>query len=118
MSVNNDQIRVKHIQDAIDEIIAFVDGETKDSFLKDRKLQLAIIRLIEIIGEAATRLSVPFKQKHETVPWQAIIGMRNRLIHAYFDVDLDRVWETVTHSIPELSDQIKAIIITFTIDSE
>lgn len=73
-------------------------------------LQLALVRLIEIIGEAASRLSDDIKTKHASVPWVAIVGMRNRLIHAYFDIDLDVVWDTVTVAVPDLSRQIAAIL--------
>ncbi len=67
------------------------------------------MRLIEIIGEAATRISPTLQTAHSDIPWAAITGMRNRLVHAYFTVDLDRVWETVTISIPALIVQLEAI---------
>ena len=75
-------------------------------------LQLALVRLIEIIGEAAARLSDDLKSEHNDIPWTAIVGMRNRLVHAYFDIDLDVVWDTVTVAVPDLLKQVKAILET------
>ena len=106
----DDLIRLKHMLEAARDILAFTEGETRESFKGDRKLNLAVVRLIEIIGEAAARLTDDIKGQYTNVPWKVIIGMRNRLIHAYFDVDLDRVWDTVVVSIPELHTQIKKLL--------
>lgn len=69
----------------------------------------AIIRELEIIGEAVNMLSENFQNKHQHIPWKDMIGMRNRLIHAYFDINLDIVWETVTVDIPVLFRDIQKI---------
>jgi uncharacterized protein with HEPN domain len=71
--------------------------------------QLALMRLIEIVGEAASRVSPMVQSAHTDIAWAAIVGMRNRLVHAYFAVDLDRVWETVTIYIPVLIAQLEKI---------
>jgi uncharacterized protein with HEPN domain len=110
MSVAEDQIRIRHMVDAAHKIIAFTHDETRASLDNDEKLALALIRLIEIIGEAASRLTDEFKDQHSSIPWAAIIGMRNRLIHAYFNVDLDRVWDTVQISVPTLLAQIEPLL--------
>ncbi len=77
-------------------------GKSRQSLDDDRMLVLALVKSIEIIGEAASKLSVSTREEIPTLPWAEIIGMRNRLIHAYFDVDLDRLWDTVNYDLPPL----------------
>jgi uncharacterized protein with HEPN domain len=95
--------------EAAQKIHEFSEKHNRESFEKDEMLQLAIMRLIEIIGEAAARISQEFRDKHSAIAWQAIIGMRNRLVHAYFDIDYDVVWNTITVTIPQLIEQIEEI---------
>ena len=76
----------------------------------DRKLKHALVRLLEIIGEAANGMSSNIKEKHPGIPWKEMIGMRNRLIHGYFDVDLDIVWQTVSKDIPPLKSLLENAI--------
>jgi uncharacterized protein with HEPN domain len=102
MSAIDDKTRLQHIRDAAQKIINFTDGKTRESLAKDDMLQFALVRLVEIIGEAAARLSDDLTAKHSDIPWTAIVGMRNRLVHAYFDIDLDVVWDTVTVAVPDL----------------
>ena len=73
-------------------------------------LQLSLVRLLEIIGEAAKGLSPEFRSAHATIPWRKMSGMRDRLIHAYFDVNLDVVWETVRCDLPQLVEALEKII--------
>jgi uncharacterized protein with HEPN domain len=96
--------------EAAKEIESFTTGKIRAHLDLDRKLSLSIIRLLEIIGEAAGRVSSDMRQKYSFLPWDAVIGMRNRLIHAYFDVDLDIVWETVKRDIPSLISHLETII--------
>lgn len=110
MSLIDDRTRLRHMLEAAQKIITFTKGESRESLEADEKLQLSLIRLVEIIGEAAARMSTDLKQRNSSVPWTAIVGMRNRLIHAYFDIDLDVVWDTVTIAIPDLASQIEAIL--------
>jgi len=84
------------------EASAFAAGETRASLEVDRKLVLAVIKDLEIIGEAAAKVSLETRQQHPQVPWSLVAGMRNRLIHAYFDVDYDQVWSAVTQDLPLL----------------
>jgi uncharacterized protein with HEPN domain len=109
MSAIDDKTRLQHILDAGQKIQNFAAEHTRESFEKDEMLQLALVRLIEIIGEAASKISQEFRDEHTTIAWQAIIGMRNRLVHAYFAIDYDIVWNTISIAIPELVKQIKAI---------
>jgi len=86
---SEDVIRVRHMLDAAWEALAFVANKTRADLDRDRVLALALIKAIEIIGEAATKVSRECRQEYPEVPWVDVIGMRNRLIHAYADVDLD-----------------------------
>ena len=97
-----DEIRLRHMLDASREAVHFISGRNRQNLNTDRMLVLSLTREIEIIGEAASRVSEQCRSHLPSIPWQDIIGMRNRLIHAYFDVDLDIVWDVVTHDLPEL----------------
>lgn len=88
----------------------FVQGIDKAMFEADLMRQAAVVRQLEIIGEATKRLSKEFRVSHPGVPWRKIAGMRDLLIHAYDYVDLDEVWNTVTTSIPALISQLEALI--------
>lgn len=101
---------LRDMLDATKEAVSFAEGKQRGDLDKDRKLVLAIVRLIEIIGEAADHLSREFQEAHPEIPWPVIIGMRNRLAHAYFDVDLDRVWDTVRDDLPPLIAQLEKIV--------
>lgn len=105
-----DLIRVRHMVDAATEIIEFSSGKERKDLESNRMLCLSLIHLLEIIGEAASGLSPEFRQKHNKIPWKAIIDMRNRLIHGYFDIDLDIVWSTVKEDIPPFLKQIKEVL--------
>ncbi len=88
--------------DAATEALRFVANRKKEDLAADRQLALALIKEIEIVGEAASRISAETKQGHPDVPWSAIVGMRNRLIHAYAEIDLEVVWSAVTSELPRL----------------
>ena len=83
-------------------------GRSAETY-QDRKLVLSLVRLVEVIGEAAGQVSKEFQTAHPEIPWPAIVGMRNRLIHAYFDIDLDRVWDTVKDDLPPLVASLEKI---------
>ena len=98
----DDETRLLHMLDAAQEAVAFVQGRTRDDLDNDRQLVLALVKDVEILGEAATQVTEPTRQGLPEIPWERIVGMRNRLVHAYFDVNLDIVWETVQGDLPEL----------------
>ena len=106
----NDHIRLRHMLDAAREAISFVRGRSHDDLAKDRMLALSLVKSIEIIGEAASRISEDVRNEHQEVPWRNIVAMRNRLIHAYYDVDIDRVWDTVTADLPPLVEKLESIL--------
>ena len=98
----SDVIRLRHMLDAAREALSFVAGRSSEDLGRDRMLVLALIKEIEIIGEAASRISDESRKALPRIPWPKIIAMRNRLIHAYADVDLSIVWDTLTGALPEL----------------
>jgi uncharacterized protein with HEPN domain len=105
-----DVIRLQHMRDAAAEALQFAAGKRRADLDHDRMLILAILKDLEIIGEAAGRVTRETKQRNPTVPWDEIVGMRNRLIHGYFDVDLDVVWETISNDLPQLLADVDGIL--------
>ena len=105
----DDMIRFRHMLDAATEARLFISGQTREVLDQDRKLVLALVKTIEIIGEAATRITEIGRQECASIPWVNIVGMRNRLIHAYFDIDLDILWNTITNDLPTLVSELKKV---------
>ena len=95
-----DTVRLRHMLDAARETLVFAQGRNRADLDKDRMLVLALVKSIEIVGEAASKVSPEMRSAISGLPWSNIVGMRNRLIHAYFDIDLDRVWDTITDDLP------------------
>ena len=91
---------------------AYLEGSTREGFMRNVQLQDSVVRRLEIIGEAAGRVSATFRQQYPTVPWGRMIAMRNRMIHVYDAVDLDIVWATVRERIPELLALIEPLVPT------
>ena len=107
----DDLTYLEHIIDSIEHIERYVDGIKDDEdFMGDEKLCDAVVRRLEIIGEASSQMSTKFKEKHDLIKWRKIIDTRNLLIHGYFGVSHAEVWTIVLHSIPELKKQIKNLI--------
>jgi len=106
----DDEVRLKHILDAAREAVSFAEGHCREDLDSDRKLNLSLVRLLEIIGEAARGITEEFRQEHSELPWKSMAGMRNRLIHGYFDVNLDVVWKTVTNDLPALIEKLEKIV--------
>ncbi len=107
---NPDMVRVRHMLDAAQEALSFVSDKSRKDLDANRMLSLSLVKSIEIIGEAASRVSAAFREAHPEIPWVVIVAMRNRLIHAYFDIDLDRVWDTITDDLPPLAYALKMIL--------
>lgn len=106
----DDIVRLQHMLDAAREACSFVAGRKRTHLSIDRQLTLAIVKDIEIIGEAASRVSAEGRSACPGIPWQDCIAMRNRLIHGYFDIDLDIVWSTVKQELPPLIAELEQIL--------
>ena len=100
--MDRDTVTLLDILSAARLALKFIEGVSELHFMADEKTQAAVIREVEIIGEAAKRLSPQFREKHDEIPWRQIVGMRDVLIHAYDSVDLEELWYVTQVSIPEL----------------
>jgi uncharacterized protein with HEPN domain len=106
----SDEVRLRHMLDAARDALGFAAGKSRADLDSDRMLVLSLVKSIEIIGEAASKVTEETRRMHPSLPWLDIIGMRNRLIHAYYDVDLDRVWDTLAAEIPSLIAELESIL--------
>jgi uncharacterized protein with HEPN domain len=107
--VKGDQLYLKHILDAIDKVDAYI-AVGREVFIASSHWQDAVIRQLEIIGEATKRLSKQFCSRHSDVPWRRIAGLRDVLIHDYMGVDINAVWEITQKNLPPLRLQIESIL--------
>jgi len=110
MSPEADLNRLQHMIEASQGILDYAQGRDLFSLGADRPLQHLIMHNLEILGEAASRLSGQFRQEHPDVPWRDMIDLRNRLIHVYFDLNLAIIWTTVQNDLPQLLLQLKTIL--------
>jgi uncharacterized protein with HEPN domain len=92
------------------EAVEMARGYTRADIATDRKLNLALVRLLEIVGEAAARVSVEAKERYADIPWQEIVSLRNRLVHGYDQVDFDILWEIIQSDLPPLVTQLQQIL--------
>jgi uncharacterized protein with HEPN domain len=103
---------LEHMEQAATDACSYVEDLSKEDFFADKRTQQAVILNLVIIGEAATKLLKDysdFLDQHSGVPWRSMKGMRNRIAHGYFDINLDVVWETVKTALPHLLEQLPAI---------
>jgi uncharacterized protein with HEPN domain len=105
-----DIVRLQHMVDAANEAISFAADKSKTELETNRALALAVVKSIEIFGEAANKVSPELRSRSPEIPWADIIAMRNRLIHSYFDVNLDIVWQTVTRELPPVVNRLQEIL--------
>jgi len=101
---------LRHMLDHAREAVAFARSKTRADLDADRLLNLALTRLLEIVGEAAGRVPEDVRVRHPEIPWPQIVGLRNRLVHGYDSVDLDILWQIVTSDLPPLIASIESII--------
>ncbi len=103
-------IFVKHILESIERIERFLRDISKEKFFKDELLQSGVVRQIEIIGEASKNVSEDFRERYSDIEWRGIAGMRDKLIHGYFGVDIERVWNVFEKDLPILKREIEKIL--------
>jgi uncharacterized protein with HEPN domain len=105
----HDRVRLRHIADALNAAMRFVEGRSRGDLDTDEMLLFALVRAIEIVGEAASKVSAETRAEMPDLPWASIVGMRHRLVHAYFDINRDILWTTVTEAVPLLAERLKIL---------
>jgi uncharacterized protein with HEPN domain len=116
--VRSDSDRLADILDAVQRIRRHVQAGDRHRFEEDEVLQSAVLRWFEIIGEASRGLTEQFRHDHPEVPWREVFGMRNRVTHGYFDIDLDVVWNTIMSDLPALEEAVARWLPLRTLPSE
>src|SRR5262245_62864894 len=101
-----DEVRLAHLADAATKAIGYLDGRSRSDLDDDELLRLAVTKLVEIVGEAAKQVSDETRSAYPNVPWSAAARMRDRLIHHYFDINLDVLWTTVVDDLPALLNEL------------
>jgi uncharacterized protein with HEPN domain len=109
----DESVYLQHILDAIAKVETYLEGIDESAFNQNTLIQDGVIRQIEILGEAAKHISDVLRAKYAHIPWQDIAGMRNKLIHDYFGVDIEKIWLTAVEDLPALKDEIKKILGAF-----
>lgn len=110
MTQHDDVARLRHMLDHAREAVEMLRDRTRQDLDRNRMLSLALVRLLEIIGEAGGRVSKSTQVKFPHIPWSEVIGLRNRLIHGYDSVDLDILWEIVARDLPQLTEQLEQLL--------
>lgn len=111
MPAKSDLIRLRHMLGAAEKALHFTRGKTRADLDREEQLSLALVRILEIIGEAAAKVTLDCQARNPMVPWKEIVGTRNRLIHGYEEVDLDIVWQIVSGDLPGLVVALKTAIV-------
>ena len=105
-----DRVRLQHVIDALNSAIRFAQGRQRGDLDSDEMLLFALVRAVEIAGEAATQVTAETRAQLPELPWASMVGMRNRLVHAYFDINRDILWTTVTEAAPPLAARLKDVL--------
>lgn len=106
----DDLVRLRHMLDNAREAVELTQGKSRPNLDNDRVLCLALVRLLEIVGEAANRVTIATREQNESIPWSQIVGLRNRLIHGYDTINLDILWKILTDDLPPLIDQLERAV--------
>lgn len=112
--MSSSRVYLHYLQDVLanaEKALAFVQGMSGDDFLRDEKTVFAVIRALEVMGEAAKNVPDNVRQKYPHIPWRDMAGMRDKLIHHYFGVDLGTVWKTVKKDLPALQPELAKIVV-------
>ncbi|MBL7222064.1 MAG: DUF86 domain-containing protein [Phycisphaerae bacterium] len=106
----DDLSRLRHMLESAVEAVSYTEGRTRGDLDRDRMMVHSLVRCIEILGEAASRVSADKRSELSDIPWTDIISMRNRLIHGYFDIDLNLVWDTIVDDLPPLITSLRTAL--------
>ena len=104
--MQDDRLRLQHMFDAINEILSFIKGKEQKELDENRMLSLAIVKLLEIIGEASKKLSKSFKDNHPNIPWRKMTGLRDIIIHHYYELDDDIIWNVIQDELPRIEEEL------------
>lgn len=110
MSRHDDRVRLRHMLDHAAEAIELTADKSRDDLDRERLLQLGLVRLVEIVGEAAVKVTKETRGQNPDIPWPEIVAMRNRLIHGYDLVDNDILWQTIQEDLPALTEKLREIL--------
>lgn len=108
--MRSDRQYLEHILEAIEDINDFVKGISKEDFFNNKEKQYSVFRAFEIIGEATRKISSEFKHNHDELPWRKMMAMRDKLIHDYFQVSMEIVWETIKNDLEALKTQLEQVL--------
>jgi uncharacterized protein with HEPN domain len=110
MTLHDPKVSVRHMLDHAREAVEMVRGRSRADLDTDRKLNLALVRLVEVIGEAANRVPDDFRSRHPQVPWRQTVGMRNRMVHGYDVIDFDILWSVLQKDLLPLIEALEKIV--------
>ena len=110
MPHRRDSVFIAQMVEAAEAALEFTDGQTAESFVDDRLVGYAVVRAVQLVGQAAHRVSAELQAAHPEIPWREMIGMRNVVVHDYADVDLSLVWKTVREDLPGLIERLNTIL--------
>ena len=115
-SPRTDRLLIEDMRDAIDRIAAYTEGMEKAAFLSDRKTVDAVVRNLEVVGVAANRLTAGTRDRRSDIEWPQIIGLRNRVVHEYFGVDTEIVWEIINKNLPGFKHELQSLLTLLSVD--
>jgi len=107
---DEDRIRLRHMLDAARDAVTFAQGRTCEDLARDRQFALALVKCVEIIGEAASQVSADGQKDVVALPWREIIDMRHRLVHAYYDINREILWRTIARDLPPLIRVLEQVV--------
>ena len=110
MSKRDPRVRLLHMRDYAQKAVSMAESHTRDDLDEDEKLMFALTHLVELVGEAASQVPAETRAENQAIPWPSVIGIRNKLIHEYEDIDYDILWDTVNEGLPELIHELNKII--------
>ena len=110
MTEHDDIVRLQQMLEHAREAVAMIESKDRTNLQRERMLELSLIRLIEVVGEASARVTPEGQEKYPSIPWSQVVSMRNRLIHGYDQVDLNVLWDTIEDDLPPLIAELEKIL--------